>query len=245
MFKVKTITNQIDGERINREERWAELEGTETIVFVMDVWDKHWCKDANGKLATLASEINSSLKGWRAKGVKIMHMPNDCIHFYDEYEQRKRVLQEPPFKTSRLIYYGNGVNILKHGFFLHKTEGCPCRPRCNNHRAWEKQHPNIEIAPADLIATDPKEIFSYLKNQQVKNIIYMGAHANICLLKRPMGILKLTQLGFNCFLDKDRTDILYNTPLVDPGKRKEIKEKIYDFIERKFCPRIEFVKEDS
>lgn len=217
------------------------IEIDKSIVFVIDMWDKHWCKEVNEKQTDLAERINLKLHELRSKGFTIMHIPSDCSAYYQDFEQFKKVKTETKGFTSRQVYNGKELNPLKHDLFLFKAlhnGGCNCDPVCKEQNVWTKQHPSIEIQNNDLIVTDPLDIFLYLNNHTFKNIIYMGVHANICLLKRPMGIIKMKEQGYNCLLYKEYTDVMFSTAKVNEMSEEEVRNKIYDLIEYYFCPSI-------
>lgn len=221
--------------------RLDSIEIDKSIVFVVDMWDKHWCKEVNEKLTDLAERINLKLRELRAKGFTIMHIPSDCEAYYQDFEQFKKVKKETKGFTSRQVYYGKEINPLRHDLFLLKTlhnEGCNCKPTCKNKKVWTRQHPAIEIHNNDLIATDPLNIHFYLNNHSFKNIIYMGVHANVCILKRPFGIIKMKQQGYNCLLYKEYTDVMVNMYKTEGMSEREVRDKVYKLIEYYFCPAI-------
>ena len=166
-------------------------------------------------------------------------MPGDCADYYSDYKQRIAAKNENKVNVSRLIYYGVGHNFIKHGIFpmsyLYKG-GCNCKPTCINQPVWSRQHENIEIGDDDLIATDPLEINSILKNRNIKNIVYTGVHANICIVSRPTGMRKMKRLGFNCYLVKSLTDIMYNAAHSPEVSHEQAFENVIDFIEKTVCP---------
>ena len=214
----------------------------ETIFIVMDMWDQHWCKDVNRKSESLAIRINDVLKRVRDQGIKVLHMPADCMQFYDLFPQRSKMINEPKKKTSRSIFKGKSHNILLDGGFfpvqMSKEGGCPCEPVCQNEMVWKKQHECIEIKEDDLISDHPLEVYSYLLNHKIKNIVYAGVHANVCLMKRPLGIRKMVKRGMNCFLCSDLTDIMYNLRTPPKVTHEEALQIVIEYIELRLCPTI-------
>ena len=75
--------------------------------------------------------------------------------------------------------------------------GCDCQPQCKQGSPWTRQHPAIEIADADFISDNGKQVYSYFVEQGIKNVIYMGVHTNMCVLGRSFGIRQMTRLGMN------------------------------------------------
>jgi hypothetical protein len=194
------------------------LNTNETIIFIMDMWDKHWCKEVNDKQGLLAHNINNKIVDLREKGFTIMHIPSDCEPYYSDFEQFKKVRNYYKGFTSRQVYNGGLVSQFKYGTFLSKildNGGCNCYPVCKPEKSWTKQHENIKIDSNDLISVNPLDLYFFLKSKDFKNIIYMGVHANVCILERPSGIIKMMQQGYNCFLYQEYTDVMFNTTYIN------------------------------
>jgi len=242
MLQIQTQHIIQPGKVLNKQINSVEINPSETVFFVMDMWDKHWCQQVNDTIQPLAEKINETIKRCRAKGITIIHLPADCMSFYQDYPQRKSMQGIPLKFKSRSIYQGKSHNILLHGGFfpvqMSKNGGCPCDPTCKNEMTWTKQHPSIEIGAHDLISDHPLEVYNYLKQNNIKNIIYAGLHANVCLLKRPLGIRKLKSKGFDCFLCRDLTDIMYDPKMPPKTTHEKALEIVLDYIELRLCPTI-------
>src|SRR5581483_5011762 len=114
--------------------------------------------------------------------------------------------------------------------------GCDAVPQCKNYRAWSREHPAIRVAEEDGITDKGREVYNLLKQRGIKNILYMGVHANRCVLGRSFAIRQMTQLGFNCVLIRDLTDAMYN-PRKDPMvSHADGTELIIEHIEKNWCP---------
>lgn len=64
-------------------------------VIVMDVWDQHWCKSWTNREAALIPKMNEFLNIARENGIHIIFSPSDVANFYNNYLQRKAVLEMP------------------------------------------------------------------------------------------------------------------------------------------------------
>ncbi len=221
----------------------VDLIPSETVFFVVDMWDKHWCNHVNNTSTTLAFKINDTLKKARAKGIQIIHMPADCMPAYANYPQRLAMKNISIHKKKRSWYKGKGHNIFLHGGFfpvqMSPQGGCPCEPVCKNELVWTKQHEAIEIAENDLISDHPIEVHNYLLQNKIKNIIYVGVHANVCLLKRPLGIRKMNAEGYNCLLCRDLTDIMYSLKTPPHVTHEKALQIVLSYIEQRLCPTID------
>ncbi len=78
--------------------------------------------------------------------------------------------------------------------------GCDADPPAKFYKAWTREHPAIPIADQDVILDDGKEIYSYLKQHGIKNLLVMGVHANMCVLNRSFAIKQMTKWGIHCVL---------------------------------------------
>jgi hypothetical protein len=105
---------------------------------------------------------------------------------------------------------------------------------------WTRQTEKIYIDESkDIVGDEGDLIYSYLKNNDIKNIIYMGVHTNMCILHRSFAIKAMLRRGMNVILCRDLTDCMYNPakpPYVphDEGKRLKI-----EYIEKFYCSTID------
>ena len=75
--------------------------------------------------------------------------------------------------------------------------GCDDEPQCKNYRAWTGEHPAVRIMPGDAISDQGQEIYNLFEQRGIKNILYLGVHANMCVLGRSFGIREMSRLGKN------------------------------------------------
>ena len=117
-----------------------------------------------------------------------------------------------------------------------KDGGCDDEPQCKNYRAWTREHPAVEILPGDAVSQDGQEVYNLFAARGIKNVIYCGVHANMCVLGRTFGVRQMTEWGFNCVLARDLTDTMYNPrmrPLVPHERGTEL---VIGHYERFWCP---------
>jgi hypothetical protein len=92
------------------------------------------------------------------------------------------------------------------------------------------------MADQDLITDSGQEVYNYLVEHGIKNIVYMGVHTNMCVLGRSFGIRQMTRLGFQSVLVRDLTDTMYNPrmrPMVEHSAGTDL---VVRHIERHWCP---------
>ncbi len=118
--------------------------------------------------------------------------------------------------------------------------GCDT-PGDTSHRAWTRQHPMIEIAPADLISDNGEEVYSALKSRGITTLLMMGVHTNMCVLNRSFAIKQMTRWGMRAMLIRDLTDAMYDpkdAPYVSHDAGTEL---VIQYIEKHWCPSVAFL----
>ena len=75
-----------------------------------------------------------------------------------------------------------------------------------------------------------------MRQRGITNVICMGVHQNICILKRPFGVRQMVTQGQNVVLIRDMTDSMYNSrrrPFVDHFTGNDL---VTWHIEKYWCP---------
>jgi nicotinamidase-related amidase/type 1 glutamine amidotransferase len=212
---------------------------SETAIVICDMWNNHYCRNAARRVAEMAPRMNEVITQARKQGVLIIHSPSGCMDQYADMPQRKLAQQAPKVPT-KVALQGWCYLDDKHEAAMPVTIGQPCdddgaiRPRV---RFFERQIDTLKIADGDAI-TDSAEAFYLMKQQNIKNIIIMGVHTNMCVLGRPFGIRQMTYQGQNVVLMRDMTDTMYNPrdePFVNHFTGNDL---VFEHIERYWCPTI-------
>lgn len=210
-----------------------ELPANETAIILCDVWDDHWCKSAAERCAVLAKRIDEVLVHLRKKGVTVIHAPSECMDFYKDYPQRRRmqevarvdppkplVLAEPPLP----IDDADG--------------GCDDVSPVRSFRAWKRQHSAVTIGDGDFISDNGKEVYSLLKAKGIRTVLVAGVHTNMCVLNRSFAIKQMSRWGISCILVRDLTDAMYNPKKSPFVSHEQGTELVIQHIEKHFCPSV-------
>jgi nicotinamidase-related amidase len=210
-----------------------DFRAKETALIICDMWDDHWCKNAAKRCAELAKKADPVVATLRARGVTIIHAPSECMGFYKDTPQRKKMAEikkvEPP----------KPIDLPDPPLPVDASDGgCDDDKPARQHKAWTRQHPAITIAEQDLISDNGAEVYSLLKRRGIKNLLVIGVHTNMCVLHRSFAIKQMTRWGVRCVLVRDLTDAMYaprNKPFVshDSGTRR-----IIEHIEKYWCPTV-------
>lgn len=109
-------------------------------------------------------------------------------------------------------------------------------PGDHEHRDWTRETPLLHIAPGDIISDRGTEIYNVLHARHINTILYMGAHANMCILNRTFGIRQMAGWSMRCILVRDLTDAMYNPASPPFVSHAEGAELVIEFIERYWAP---------
>lgn len=201
-----------------------------SAIILCDVWDKHWCRGANERLAPIVARAEPFLVKARVKGVTIIHAPSDTMDFYKDAPGRRAVLDLPAAKPPA------PKDITAPPLPIDDSDGGCDTPGDQQHKAWTRQHPGITIFPGDFITDKGDEVYRVLTARRIDKLFIMGVHTNMCILNRTFAIRQMTKWGVHCVLLRDLTDAMY-----DPKDRPYVShqrgtELVIEHIERYWCP---------
>jgi len=211
-------------------QQWA---GPETALLLCDMWDRHWCAGASRRCHELAGRIAPVLAAARARGVFVIHAPSDCMEFYREAPQRRR-MQEEPAAPARLAPAASEPPLPIDD----SDGGCDDQPQCRQYRAWSRQHPAIPIAPEDGISDSGDEVHAALRRRGIRNLLVAGVHTNMCVLGRSFAIRAMLRRGLRVALVRDLTDTMYNPRKAPFVPHERCTELVVEHIEKYLAPTI-------
>ena len=210
-----------------------EFPAGETALLLCDVWDTHTCKTAARRCGVLAEQIARVVESARAKGVTIIHAPSDCMDFYKDAPQRKRMKElsvvEPPAPRE----------LPDPPLPIDDSDWCEDDPPCNNKPAkwpWTRESAAIRVADEDFISQDGREVYNLFRQRGINTLLICGVHTNMCVMKRSFAIKQMTRWGVPCILLRDLTDALYNPRQRPHVTHDEGTELVVQHIEKNWCP---------
>jgi nicotinamidase-related amidase len=210
-----------------------DLPARETAVILCDVWDNHWCKSAAGRCDTLARRMVPVLAALRSRGVQVIHAPSECMDFYKDTPQRKRIQQTARVEPPKPLDLPDPKLPIDDS-----SGGCDDATPASSHRAWTRQHEAIPIADEDVVSDKGDEVYSFLKQNGRKNLLVMGVHTNMCVLNRTFAIKQMTKWGIHCVLVRDLTDAMYNPKNAPFVSHDEGTGLVIQHIEKYWCPTV-------
>jgi len=106
-----------------------------------------------------------------------------------------------------------------------------------SYKAWHRQHAALEIDQnQDVISDNGQEIYSFLQQQAIEQVLIMGVHTNMCVLNRSFAIKQMVKWGVEIALVRDLTDTMYNPARSPYVSHAEGTRLVVEYIEKFWCP---------
>ena len=213
------------------------LPANQVAILICDMWDAHTQEGAAKRVDAMAPKMNKVVAAARAKGVHILHGPNDCMDFYIDHPARRRMREIPVWQPPSPLPHDEPAWPLPAESQQTDT---PTLDRKHNRVPWTRQHVAIEIDPSrDGIAVSGSEIYSYMRHHGIKQYIIMGVHTNMCIMHRTFAIKQMVKWGVPIALVRDMTDAIYDPfkpPYISHDEGTRI---IVGYIEKFWCPTVD------
>jgi len=209
------------------------IPASQTAIIVCDMWDKHWSRGAAERVDAMAPVMNDVLTTARAKGVRIIFAPSDTMSYYAETAARRRMRVasyiSPPAEAERPA----------PPLPIDDSDGGSDTGETEAKRVWSRQHAALEIDyNVDGISDNGQEIYNFLHQWEIRQVLIMGVHTNMCILNRSFGIKQMVKWGINIALVRDLTDTMYN-PAMPPYVDHDVgTQLVVSYIEKFWCPTI-------
>lgn len=211
----------------------TDVAASQVAIVICDMWDNHWSRGAAERVAAMAPRMNEVVKAARDKGVHIVHAPSDTLDFYAGTPARLRALAAPVVAPPPELPHDDlalPIDDSDEGSDTGET---------TPFKAWSRQHPAIEIDQSrDAVSADGHEVYNLFKLWDISQVLIMGVHTNMCILRRSFAIKQMVRWGVSIALVRDLTDAMYNpacAPYVDHAAGTDL---VIGFIERFWCPSI-------
>jgi nicotinamidase-related amidase len=209
------------------------IPATQIAIIVCDMWDAHWSRGASERVDAMVPHMNEVLKAARAKGIRIIHAPSETMTFYADTPARRRV------RTAPYIAPPTEGERSAPPLPIDDSDGGSDTGESTSYKAWSRQHAGLEIDQAvDGISDNGQEIYNYLHQHEIRQVLIMGVHTNMCILNRSFGIKQLVKWGVNVALVRDLTDTMYN-PARSPYVEHDVgTQLVVSYIEKFWCPTV-------
>lgn len=229
-----------EGDKIKVRERAVEWKVSETAIIICDMWDDHFCKLAAQRVGVMAPIMNRVVSKARDHGVMIIHAPSGTLDVYKDTPYRKRMQQAKFTKAPVDLLGWCHLDPKKEAPLLVDTSKSSCDDPVVGKavRQFSRQHAALDIIGFDGVSDSGQEIYNFMAQEGIQNVVLMGVHTNMCVLGRPFGIRQMVRLGKNVALARDLTDAMYDPrqpPFVSHARGTEL---VIEHIERYWCPSI-------
>jgi nicotinamidase-related amidase len=205
-----------------------------TALLLCDVWDRHWCRGANERLAEMLPRMAATVSAARSRGVQIIHAPSDTMPFYRDAPARRRIASLPILPAPEELPHDDPVLPLDDSDGGGDTAD---DPGGTDQQLWSRQHPAIEIdQERDVISDDGREILAFMAARSISHLVIMGVHTNMCILDRSFGIKQMVRWGVDIMLCRDLTDSMYNPARPPYASHAEGTALVVAYIEKFWCP---------
>jgi nicotinamidase-related amidase len=208
------------------------IANSRTAIIITDMWDKHWCAGATERVKQIAMKMEPTLNEARRAGILIVHAPSDTMEFYAKSPGRLLAQNAPRSVQPAPLQFDEGPLPIDDS-----DEGCDT-PGDKPHKAWSREIATLMISSGDVVSDKGEEIYNVLRQRNIDTLLYMGVHANMCILNRSFGIRQMSKWGLRCILVRDLTDAMYNPasrPFVSHAQGTEL---VIQHIERYWAPSV-------
>ena len=231
----------------------AEWNASRTAIILCDMWDAHHSVTAVRRLTEFAPQVNEVIKELRSRGATIIHAPSDCMGEYRDHAARLHAVAAPVASDAlpdiaawchripgeeRARYPidqsdgGEDEDAWENAQWALQMEAQGRNPGT----PWKTQTPLIDIADSDYIAAEGDVVWNVLRERDIRHVILVGVHTNMCVLGRPFGLRQMVRAGMDTALLRDCTDVMYNParwPYVSHFTGLDL---VVDHIEANVCP---------
>jgi nicotinamidase-related amidase len=206
------------------------IDPSHTAIIITDMWDRHWCHGATRRVGAIAVRMEPLIEQARRAGILVIHAPSDTMSFYKDAPGRLLAENAPKATPPPEQKIQDGP------LPIDDSDGGCDTPGDHEHRVWSRETPLLTIAPGDIISDSGTEIYNVLRLRHINTLLYMGVHANMCILNRTFGIRQMTRWGMRCILVRDLTDAMYNPASPPYVSHAQGTELVIEFIERYWAP---------
>jgi len=224
--RVKPFKSGDTWEEVRLEESFPVAQ---TAIVICDMWDKHWCGGATRRVAALADRMAPVIDRARTRGIQIIHAPSETMEFYRSWPQRQRMLRiarvAPPAP----------LGLVDPPLPIDDRDG-GCDTGEAFYTAWTREIAALPMGGDDVISDNGAEIYSFLRERGIRNLLVMGVHVNMCVLNRSFAIKQMTNWGIRCVLVRDLTDSMYNPKDRPYVSHDQGTGMVVEHIEKYWCP---------
>ena len=207
----------------------------EVCIFVIDIWDTHWCKFYEEENSNLAKKTSQFLDEARKNNMLIFHLPGDRMDPEDPEQLLKEYKNSVARKNTLSITEGippSDLKKIKYDFLKSTKSAFHNKLQAVNTARFRQSRPRPSSKGCFC-----QEIVSVLKENKIKKILYVGGALNFCVLDRDYGIRRMHDFGFDCSFVKDHV-LIHGQAITPEGyimTNSQAHELQSEYVERNFC----------
>ncbi len=204
-----------------------------TAIIICDMWDNHWSRGAVERVEAMLPRMEATLCRARGLGVHIIHAPSETMGFYADHPARQRILSLTPIAPPP-------DRVLPDPPLpINDSDGGSDTGETEHPGVWTRQHPGLTIdGERDVISDNGREIYSFLRHRGIEQVLILGVHTNMCVLRRSFAIKQMVKWGQPIALVRDLTDTMYNPAQPPYVSHDEGTQLVIGYIERFWCPTV-------
>lgn len=219
------------------EEAWVpvrldeKIVPSQTAIIITDMWNEHWCHGATERVGEIAKIMEPVLEEARKRGILIVHSPSGTMSFYANTQERLTAEKAPASALPSPIRFKDDAPLP-----FDDTDGGCDTPGDKFHRPWKREISSLSVRPGDVVSDSGPEIYNVFRQRHIKTVLYMGVHANKCILNRTFGMRQMEKWGLRCILIRDLTDAMYNPAMRPYVSHSAGVELMVNYIEQYLAP---------
>ena len=251
------------------------IDPQKTAIVIVDMWEQgiHGRFEENGRYygcygaykyhEHVSKSINNVLTAVRKLGIHVIFSPSNQTEYYEDHIVRKNIEALPDYPTpwKGILDWNSGSDKIPFSDYTN-SKGCYCErekadlgliplscPRPVDKKSVG-QNPNLELHDTDYMTDKAEEFWNFIKEKDIKTLVYMGGATAMCLPGRPFGLLNMQKYGVNCILDRNSDHLIHRVPDGWNGNPENpqfgsqfAKEKHWDeiikYYEQNICPTID------
>jgi nicotinamidase-related amidase len=216
---------------VDRSVSWV---ANEIALVLCDVWDHHWCRGAEERLAAMLPRMNEVVCAARDAGIQIVHAPSETMGFYARSPARRRIADLTPVEPPPSLEHPDPP------LPVDTSQGSSDTGESSWYKAWGRQHPAIDVdEERDVISDDGHEVYGFFQARGIQHMLLMGVHTNMCVLNRSFAIKQMVRWGVEVALIRDLTDAMYDPASSPYVSHDEGTRLVVGYIEKFWCPTTE------
>ena len=212
----------------------------ETMFIIIDMWSKHWCRNATDAVREMLPWFNDVVKHARNLGVQIIHSPTapamGPYYSHPAYKYMATFPQVPLPAMTPHAEYPMPLNVDDQG-----ANGpiLDVGTAANGYAQVE----GIDIVfeengPKDGICEPLEPVWNLMQARGIRHVIVGGTAANMCVMGKSLGIRNLVSHGLEVVAAWDMTRPMYNPASPPYVNMPEATRMMAEYYEKFWCPTI-------